>query len=242
MLSPLSLRPAERNARTHSKKQIREIANSIARFGVTNPIIVDKAGRIIAGHARAEAAKLLRLKLIPVIRISHLNEAEIRAYMLADNKLATKAGWNREALAIELQELQITLPEIGLSLDITGFDPGEVDSIMLDFADEGGSPADQLLDAEENAVSQRGDLYLLGGHRLLVGDAREPNAFKLLMQGEKAEMAFLDPPYNVQIDGHAGGRGRIKHREFACASGEMTSEQFALFSSKNSWLVRSQYD
>lgn len=229
MLSPHRLRPAERNARTHSKKQIREIANSIARFGVTNPIIVDKAGRIVAGHARAEAAKLLRLKLIPAIRISHLNEAEIRAYMLADNKLATKAGWNREALAIELQELQVMLPEIGLSLDITGFDPGEVDSIMLDFADEGSSPTDQLPDVEGNAVSQRGDLYFLGGHRLLVGDAREPDAFKLLMQGEKAEMAFLDPPYNVQINGHAGGRGRIKHREFACASGEMTSEQFVSF-------------
>jgi hypothetical protein len=93
--------------------------------------------------------------------------------MLADNKLATKAGWDREALAIELQEPQVTLPEIGLSLEITGFEPGEVDSIVLDFADEGGSPADQLPVVRENAVSQRADLYFLGGHRLLVGDARE---------------------------------------------------------------------
>src|SRR6266516_5110799 len=99
MLPPRSLRPAERNARTHSKKQVRQIAESMMRFGVINPLITDDHGRIVAGHARAEAAKLLGLKQIPVIRLSHLNETEIRAYMLVDNKLAEKAGWNREMLA-----------------------------------------------------------------------------------------------------------------------------------------------
>jgi DNA modification methylase len=229
MLSPHSLRPAERNARTHSKKQIHEIANSMARFGYTVPVIADNHGRTIAGHARVEAAKLLGLRQIPVIQLSHLSEAEIRAYMLADNKLAAKGGWDREALAIELKELQVTLPEIGLDVDITGFDPGEVDAIMLDFADGQSNPAEQLPDVEEKAVSRRSDIYVLGRHRLLVGDARDADAFKLLMQGERAEMAFLDPPYNVRIGGHAGGRGRIKHREFTHASGEMTSEQFTLF-------------
>lgn len=229
MLSPRRLRPAERNARTHSKKQIQQIADSMARFGVTNPIIADSHSRIVAGHARAEAAKLIGLKQVPVIRISHLSEAEIRAYMLADNQLAAKAGWNRETLAIELEELQVTLPEIGLDIGITGFEPGEIDSIVQDFAEGGPDPADQLPEVEEAAVARLGDLFVLGRHRLFVGDARDSDALTRLMQGETAEMAFLDPPYNVRVDGHVGGRGRIKHREFAYASGEMTADQFIRF-------------
>jgi DNA modification methylase len=230
MLPPRSLRPAERNARTHSKKQVRQIAESMMRFGVTNPLIADDHGRIVAGHARAEAAKLLGLKQIPVIRLSHLNETEIRAYMLTDNKLAEKAGWNRQMLAVELEELQIALPEIGLDVGITGFEPGEIDSIMLDFGEDRANPADQIPDLEDEAViARKGDLFILGRHRLLVGDARDAHAYAQLMQVETAAMAFLDPPYNVKIDGHVGGRGRIKHREFACASGEMTSDQFVQF-------------
>jgi DNA modification methylase len=230
MLSPGSLRPAERNARTHSNKQIRQIADSMVRFGAINPVITDELGIIVAGHARVEAAKLLGLKQIPVIRLSHLNETEIRAYMLADNKLAEKAGWNRELLAVELQELQINLPELGLDVGITGFDPGEIDAIMLDFAEGQSNPADQVPDVEPGViVAQTGDLYILGRHRLLVGDARNEQAYARLMGSETAVMAFLDPPYNVKIAGHAGGRGRIKHREFACASGEMTPSQFVQF-------------
>jgi ParB-like nuclease family protein len=141
MLPPQSLRPAKRNARTHSKKQIRQIADSMARFGVINPMVVDDRGRIVAGHARVEAATLLGLKQVPVIRLSHLSETEIRAYMLADNKLAEKAGWNREILAVELEELQVALPEIGIDAGITGFEPGEIDSIMLDFANDRANPA-----------------------------------------------------------------------------------------------------
>jgi DNA modification methylase len=230
MRSPRSLRPAERNARKHSKKQIQQIAESMVRFGVINPIIADDRGRIVAGHARAEAAKLLGLQRIPVIRVSHLNETEIRAYMLADNKLAEKAGWDREMLAVELEELQTTLPEIGLDVGITGFDPGEIDSIILDFGESRADPADQLPDVETDPlVARKGDLFVLGRHRLFVGDARDAGAYLRLIQTEVAEMAFLDPPYNVRIDGHVGGRGRIKHQEFACASGEMTSDQFVRF-------------
>jgi ParB-like chromosome segregation protein Spo0J len=178
MLSPRSLRPAKRNARTHSKKQIQQIADSMLRFGVINPIIADDRRRIVAGHARAEAAKLLGLERIPVIRLSHLNETEIRAYMLADNKLAEKAGWDREMLAAELEELQIALPEIGLNLGITGFDPGEVDSITLDFAEDRTNPADQIPELDDEAVvARRGDLFLLGQHRLLAGDARDAGAY-----------------------------------------------------------------
>jgi DNA modification methylase len=200
------------------------------RFGVINPLIADDRGRIVAGHARAEAAKLIGLTLVPVIRLSHLNEVEIRAYMLADNKLAEKAGWDREMLAIEFRELQIALPEIGIDLGITGFEPGEVDTILVDLEDDRADPADQVPElTTEASVSRMGDIFVLGQHRLMVGDARDPQAYARLMQGEKAEMAFLDPPYNVHVAGHVGGRGRVKHREFAFASGEMTSEQFVAF-------------
>jgi ParB-like nuclease family protein len=229
MRPPQSLRAAKRNARTHSKKQIQQIHDSMARFGVINPVVADDKGHIIAGHARVEAAKLLNLKQIPVIRASHLSEAEIRAYTLADNKIAANAGWNREILALEFSELQVTLPEIGVDIGITGFEPGEIDGLMIDFADTEANSGDQIPEVEDNAVARTDDLFILGNHRLLVGDARSATAFERLMQGETAEMAFLDPPYNVRIGGHVGGRGRTKHREFACASGEMSSAQFVRF-------------
>jgi DNA modification methylase len=229
MVPQSRLRPAQRNARTHPKKQIRQIADSIKRFGVMSPIIVDDRGRIVCGHARAEATKLIGLKYVPVIRALHLSETEIRAYMLADNKLAEKAGWDREILEIELRELQIALPEIDLDLGITGFEPAEVDAILGDLGEERANPADEIPDVQDAAVAQTGDLFVLGRHRLAVGDARDAQTYITLMQSEKATMAFLDPPYNVKIDGHVGGRGRVKHREFAFASGEMTSDQFIQF-------------
>jgi DNA modification methylase len=230
MVDLRKLRPARRNARTHSKKQIRQIADSMLRFGVINPLIVDDQSRIAAGHARFAAAELLGLRRLPVIRLSHLTEEEIRAYMLADNRRAEKAGWDRELLAIEFKELQIALPEIGLDLGITGFDPGEVDSILVDFSDDGANATDHLPGVESGpTVARKGDLFVLGPHRIVVGDARDERSYATLMHGEVAEMAFLDPPYNVKIAGHVGGRGRIKHAEFACASGEMTSEEFVRF-------------
>jgi DNA modification methylase len=230
MIPVTALKPAARNARTHSKAQIQRISNSMLRFGVMNPVIADDRLTLVAGWARWKAACLLGLQRIPVIRVSHLSETELRAYMLADNKLAEKAGWDREILAVELEELQVALPEIGLDLDITGFDPGEVDSIMVDFASDPADPADDIPEVNtESIVSQAGDLYILGRHRVLVGDARDALAYDHLMRNEAPEMAFLDPPYNVRIAGHVGGRGRVKHREFACASGELTGEQFTQF-------------
>lgn len=222
------LRPAPRNARTHSKKQIRQIAASMGRFGVINPIIVDANGRIVAGHARAEAAKLLGLPFVPVIRISHLNEAEIRAYMLADNKLAANAGWDREQLAIELEELQITLPQIGLDLDITGFEAAEVDLLLGDMASSKTDPSDELPSLPDRAVTQRGDLWRLGKHWLLCADARDTEALRRVMDGQQAAAVFCDPPYNVRMRS-IGGRGRIRHQDFAVASGEMNRVQFQGF-------------
>jgi DNA modification methylase len=230
MLPPDSLLPSPRNARTHSNKQIREIANSMSRFGVICPIVADVQGRIVVGHARAEAAKLLGLRTVPVIRITHLNETEIRAFMLADNKLATKAGWDTQILAFELRELEVVLPELDLDIGITGFDPGEVDSITFNFQENQKNSGDQIPDLDRDViVAQTDDLFELGEHRLLVADARDGGAYVRLMHGKTAEMGFLDPPYNVRITGHAGGRGRTKHREFAFASGEMTSREFVEF-------------
>lgn len=226
---PLScLKSANRNARTHSKKQIESVANSIVRFGFTFPIAIDSRNRIVAGHGRFAAAKLLGLKAVPVLRITDLSEIELRAYMLADNRIAESAGWDKELLAIELNELQIALPEIGLDLSITGFEPDEVDAIFGDFTKTQNSK-DEIPEIAPDATARVGDLYHLGKHRLIVGDAREKNVYGRLMGSEIAEMAFLDPPYNVPLQGNAAGHGKIKYREFTQASGELTSPQFVQF-------------
>jgi DNA modification methylase len=224
-----SLKKSHRNARTHSKKQIELVANSFGEFGVINPLVVDSQNRIVAGHARAEAAQSIGLRVVPVIRVTNLNEIQLRAYMLADNRIAEGAGWNRELLAVELEELQIALPEIGLDLNITGFEPAEVDSIISDFADGGSKATDDIPEVAEKATAQRGDIFVLGNHRLMVGDAREREDYSRMMGSETAEMAFLDPPYNVVLQGNAAGHGRIKYREFAHGSGELTSPQFTQF-------------
>jgi hypothetical protein len=230
MVRTRSLRPPHRRTRTHPKSQITAISASMRKFGVMTPIIVDDRGIIRAGVGRWEAARSLGLAYIPVIRVAHLSELELRAFRLADNKLAERGGWDRGELAVELEELQIALPEIGLSLQDTGFEPDEIDSILLDFDD--GEP-DGDVDAVElphgPPVSRPGEIFTLGRHRLAVDDARDAGAFARLMLGERAEVAFLDPPYNVPIHGHVGGRGRIKHREFLCASGEMSAGEFTSF-------------
>jgi hypothetical protein len=198
MIPVQSLKSAPRNARTHSKKQIKQIAEPMKRFGVTNPIIADDAGQIVAGHGRAEAAKLIGLRFFPVIRLSNLSDAEIRACRLADNKLADNAKWDREILALEIEELQIALPEIGLDLEITGFNPGEIDTLLTDFAGQRPNPSDEIPDLESVVVARTGDLFILGNHRIVVGDARNEETYTRLMKSETAEMAFLDPPYNVK--------------------------------------------
>ena len=229
MLPLNALRQASLKTRTHSKKQIRRIADSILHLGFINPVVVDRRRKIVVGYGRFEAAKLIGLKRMPVICVEHLSDAQLRAYSLADNKLAEGAGWDREAVAIELEELQVLLPEIGLDLSVTGFEPGEVDALLLDFENDRLNPSDIVEPPNGPVVSRSGDLFVLHKHRLIVGDARQRGTFDRLMRGEMAAMAFLDPPYNVRIAGHVGGRGRTKHREFLCASGEMSSSQFESF-------------
>jgi hypothetical protein len=168
-----SLKKSKRNARTHCKKQIDQIANSILQFGFITPIVVDSRNCIIAGHGRAEAAESIGLRTVPVIRLTNLSETELRAYMLADNQIAQNAGWDRELLAVELNELQIVLPEVGLDLSITGFGPDDVDCIISDFADSQSNLTEEIPEVELIATAQSGDLFILGKHRLMVGDARD---------------------------------------------------------------------
>ena len=223
------LRPHPNNARTHSRKQVKQIAKSIEKFGFCNPVLVDDAKQIIAGHGRVEAAKLLGLEVVPTCLICHLSEAEKRAYILADNKLAENAGWDRELLAIELQGLI----ELDVDIELTGFETAEIDLVLEEAREASGAPVgpeDKTPEPSPGpAVTQTGDLWLLGDHRLLCGDARNKIAYERLLEGAKAEFVFTDPPYNVAIDGNVCGLGRIHHREFAMASGEMSEADFTAF-------------
>ncbi len=227
-LSIGSLVPYAKNARTHSKKQIKQIADSITAFGFTNPVLVDRENTILAGHGRVAAAKLLQLTEIPCVRLEHMTMAQKRAYVLADNKLALNAGWDEELLAEELEA--ILGEDAGFDISITGFSLAEVDSLIEGKAvEEDGDPADDLLPEVAPSCCRLGDIWQLGSHRLICGDALDPAATNLLMDGKLARMVFTDPPYNVPIDGHVSGLGKIKHREFAQASGEMSKDQFVTF-------------
>ncbi len=225
----VALRPYPGNARTHSKKQIKQIARSIERFGFTNPVLVSDEGEIIAGHGRVEAARLLGQRTVPTLVLSHLTAAERRAYVLADNKLALNAGWDREMLAIELQALL----DLDFEIEDTGFSLAEVDFALdeaRDASTEGPTGSEDAVPGVNGPpVSQAGDLWQLGRHRLLCGDTRDANAIDRLMDGESADLVFTDPPYNVAIDGNVCGLGSVKHREFAFASGEMSESQFTQF-------------
>lgn len=225
----LSLRPYPHNARVHSKKQIRQIARSIEQFGFTNPILIDDQSMVLAGHGRLSAAKHLEMKEVPCVVLSNMSGAQKRAYILADNKLVLNGAWDEEILATELQSL--LLEDSKFDLDLTGFAIPEIDRIIegLNPSDR-GDPADERIPAVGDvSVSKPGDLWILGPHKILCGSALDEAAFQRLMGREKAEMVFTDPPYNVPIDGHVGGLGKVRHREFAMASGEMSKPEFTDF-------------
>jgi DNA modification methylase len=225
------LQPCRGNARTHSKKQVRQIADSILRFGFTNPVLISDNDEIIAGHGRVEAAKLLGMESVPTLRLSHLSAAQRRAYVIADNKLALNAGWDREVLAIELQ----SLVDLEFDVEVTGFSLAEIDVLVDDAREASPNPEHDagditppLLDPAI-AVTRAGDLWLLGRHGLVCGDSRKLETFDRLFGGERADLVFTDPPYNVPIDRNVCGLGRIRHREFAMGTGEMSSEAFTAF-------------
>ena len=229
-LAASQLSPYPRNSRTHSKKQIRQIADSIRQFGFTNPLLIDSQNVILAGHGRLAAAKTLGIEQVPCVRLEGMTADQKRAYVLADNKLALNAGWDEDLLALELQGLM----EIDLDFDlgITGFSIAEIDGLIEGLSsEEVGNPEDDRMPAfnEGLPVTRLGDIWELGPHRLICGNSLMASTCEALMQGEKAEMVFTDPPYNVPIDGHVGGLGKTTHREFAMASGEMTSDEFTQF-------------
>jgi DNA modification methylase len=221
------LKPPRRNARIHSKKQLRQIANSILQFGWTYAILVDESKEIIAGYGRFKAAELLGLCNVPVIVMTGLSEAEKRALALADNKIAANAGWDRATLAAELGELADLLPEYDLDVEITGFESAEIDSLLGDLVDPEQDPIDQVPEIAKVPVSRHGDVWLLDRHRLICGDAREASDLRKLLGRESAAMMITDPPYNVHI-ASVQGRGQIKHREFIAGSG-LSRNQFIRF-------------
>src|SRR5687768_10171507 len=195
-----ALRLNPRNPRTHSKRQVRQIADSIRAFGFTNPVLVDEEDTILAGHGRVAAAKLLGLETVPTIRLSEMSEAQKRAYVLADNKLALNAGWDDQLLALELSYLSEL--ELEFDLGAVGFEPAEIDLILRELEGPKAVEADQVPPLGQTAVSRVGDLWLCGRHRLLCADARVGAAYAALMAGDRAQMVFTDPPYNVPIAGH----------------------------------------
>ncbi len=200
------LRQNPRNARTHSKRQLRQIADSIRAFGFLNPVILDDEDMVLAGHGRLPAARLAGLDTVPTLRASGLTEAQKRAYVLADNRLAEKAGWDRALLIGELGDLAVLLPPMDLDVTLTGFEPPEIDALFADLGPARPDPADALLPSPGPAGTRPGDLWCLGRHRLLCGDARAGADVDRLMAGQLARVVFTDPPYNVPIAGHVQGR------------------------------------
>ena len=228
-ISPNDLSPWERNARTHSKKQLRQLAKSIETFGFTNPILIDRMNQILAGHGRVEAARMLGMTLVPCLRIEHMSENEKRAYVLADNKLAQNAGWDEDLLAAELGAI-LESPDLDFDIGVMGFSIAEIDLCLENSEpEEPGDPADDIQIEDALRRCGEGDVWQLGGHRLICGNALDPDVVEGLMAGEKAMMVFSDPPYNLPIDGHVGNSGKTQHREFAMAAGEMSEAEFTNF-------------
>jgi len=215
------------NSRKHSQHQIRQIAASIKAFGFTNPVLIDQNDTVIAGHGRVAAAKLLGMDQVPTIRLESLSEDQVRAYVIADNRLAEKAGWDKSILAIELQHL-LTI-DSDLDVTVTGFDVPEIDLILSQATTEPDQDDVFEIGPTSQIVTRLGDLWHLGKHRVLCGNALDENSYKTLMGPRHANLAFVDPPYNVPIEGNVSGHGSIHHPEFAMASGEMNEAEFVAF-------------
>lgn len=216
--------PYKNNARTHPKSQLKKIALSIQTWGFTNPILIDRDHMVLCGHGRLEAAKMLGLKTVPTIVLEDMSDADKRGYIIADNKIADKGGYARDVLASELRELI----DIGFEVELTGLDTIEIDQLLaVDFDEGGDAEAIELPSDDVAPVSRVGDLWKIGPHRLLCGDARDRASYERLLGDEQIQMAFVDAPYNVEIVNNVSGLGRKVHSNFAMASGEMTDHAFA---------------
>jgi DNA modification methylase len=226
-----SLKVDPRNPRLHSRRHVRQLARSIKAFGFNVPILVDANLNVIAGHGRVLACRELGWTEVPTIRLDHLDEAQKRAFMIADNRLTEISQWDDKLLAEQLREL--SLLDLEFSLDATGFEIGEIDLRIDGLSNpqpDRTDPADVAPPVHNGPpISERGDLWVLGRHRIICGDSTDAMTCAALMERTEAAMVFTDPPYNVPIDGHVSGLGSIRHREFAMACGEMNEAQFTGF-------------
>lgn len=227
--NPRDIRPYSRNARLHNDKHVCQIANSITEFDFTNPLLVDEDNVLLAGHGRLLAAKKLGLDSVPCVRIDYLTDAQKRAYRITDNQLTINGDWDRDLLGLELKDLS----DLDFNLDVIGFETAELDVLIQGLGDDfvEHDHADDMPDVDNRyIVSRPGDLWRLGQHLIYCGDALKRESFeKLMSDGLLAQMVFADAPYNVPVDGHVCGAGRVHHDEFAMASGEMSREQFTKF-------------
>jgi DNA modification methylase len=225
------MKPDPANARQHSKQQILKLVNSIETFGFNVPVLVDAELNVVAGHGRLAACRELGIAEVPTLCLDHLSPAQLHAYMIADNRLTELAEWDDRLLAKQLKDL--SLLGLDFSLEVTGFEMAEIDlriASLEDLTEPDDDPTDALPESPTGPpLSKSGDIWLLGRHRVLCGNALDAAAFAVLMGEERAAMTFSDPPYNVPIDGHASGLGAIHHRPFPMASGEMDKTQFTAF-------------
>ncbi|MEM7781080.1 MAG: DNA methyltransferase [Pseudomonadota bacterium] len=219
-----AIKPYSGNARKHPKAQIAKIAKSLNTFGWTNPLIVDDDDNLLCGHGRLEAAKLNKAKQVPVVPLSHLSEADRKAYIIADNRLAEEAQWSKRTLKNELSGLI----ELGYEPELTGFDTIEIDTVLAMDDEEPDEEEVQLPSDGDEPVSQLGDLVTIAKHRILVGDARDPRSYEALMQGERAELVITDPPYGCAIENNVSGGGKVKHTNFVMGAGETDLNEFAM--------------
>lgn len=223
------LKPDPGNPRSHSSRQIRQIAKSISKFGMNVPVLVDGKSNVVAGHGRILACKELSWTMVPTISLAHLTAAQAKAFLIADNRLTEISEWNDRLLAEQLKEL--SLLDLDFELDVTGFDVAQID-LRIESLNEADSTEDDLADqpaASGPAVARPGELWCLGQHRLFCGSAIEASSYTSLLEDKRATLVFTDPPYNVPVRGHVSGNGAIQHREFAMASGEMTETEFMDF-------------
>ncbi len=210
--------PYVNNSRTHSDEQVNQVASSIKEFGFTNPVLIDEQGMLIAGHGRTLAAKKLGLDTIPCLVLEGLTEAQKKAYIIADNKLALNAGWDDDLLRLELQNLD----ELDFDLELTGFSDDELNLLLQPEQVDGLTDEDDCPEPPANPISVLGDIWQLGNHRLMCGDSTSIDAVELLMDGQKADMVFTDPPYNIDYMGVAGNHEKIKNDK-------MSDEDFTQF-------------
>lgn len=227
-VSVSDIKPYKNNPKIHKAKQVTQIGSSIKEFSFTNPILLDENNEVLAGHGRYLAAKELKLETVPCIILDHLSKEQKKAYRITDNKLVENGKWDENLLGLELADLSNL--DLSFDLSITGFETTEID-LLIDKQSKQNQKEDKIPKITQNPISKLGDVWLLDKHRIICGDSLKQETYERLFEGftKKAQMIFTDPPYNVAITGHVCGVGKIKHREFAMASGEMSQSEFTTF-------------